>query len=393
VRLTSARPALIGALVAGVVAVGVLAGLGVDRRSALGGAAALPDTARRSLEVVLRRHGLGAALDSLEQRAAQDSFVLRGAHQMAHALGRKAVAGAGGDASIIRECRPDFGSGCYHGVVEAALNRAGRIDMAQLERLCVGIENSGGPGTSHECLHGVGHGVLGAIRYDLDSALHYCDALSTARRAESCHSGAFMEAISGGLGAPMLDDTHSHDTGRAHAATRPVSINPADPFSPCVAFHDPYATSCWLFQGFVILRANDFDAGQALRICDSAPDGRAARCYESVGHQLTGLFQHGDAWILGECAKGSPALASRCAGGATLALNAMDWSGKRAARLCASAPEAWKGDCYRTAAGALVDFATPSQRAELCADVEAAYIQTCRKGGEVDEARGAKVAQ
>jgi hypothetical protein len=387
VRLTSGRPLLLGSLASVVLAAGVLLGVSIGHRPTRVAAADMPDTALRSMEVILRRTGLATALDSLEQRTARDSAVLRGGHQMAHALGREAVAIHGGDASIIRECRPTFGSGCYHGVVEATLNRAGRIDIAQLERLCVDIEGPSSPGTSYECLHGVGHGVLGAVRYDLESALRYCDALSTARRAESCHSGAFMEAIGGAMGAPMLHQSHLHAAGQEHAAAPTLVIDPANPYSPCAAFHDPYATSCWLFQGFVILRANDFDAGRALHVCDGAPDGRAPRCYESVGHQVTGLFQHDDAWILGQCARGSPALAARCAGGATLALDAMDWSGQRAARFCAAVPTGWKEVCYRSAAGALVDRATPAQRVQFCAAIEAAYSRSCREAGEVDRAK------
>jgi hypothetical protein len=133
----------------------------------------------------------------------------------------------------------------------------------------------------------------------------------------------------------------------------------------------------------VILRAAGFDAGRALAVCDGAPDGRAARCYEGVGHQLTGLFQRGDAWILRQCAAGRPELAPRCAAGATLALDAMDWSGGRSARFCAAAPAAWKDACYRTAALALVDLAAPRRRAAFCAAIEPAYAATCRTAGQV----------
>ena len=93
----------------------------------------------------------------------------------------------------------------------------------------------------------------------------------------------------------------------------------ADPFSPCRAYGEPYATSCWLFQGLVILRANGFDAGRALRVCGGAPGARAARC-----------------WILDHCVMGQAVLAPHCAAGAALALESMDWSGFRAARLCAA---------------------------------------------------------
>jgi hypothetical protein len=133
----------------------------------------------------------------------------------------------------------------------------------------------------------------------------------------------------------------------------------------------------------VILRANDFDAGRALRVCDGAPDRRAARCYESVGHHLTGLFQRGDRWILDQCARGQPELTPHCAAGATLALNAMDWSGSRAAGLCATAPEEWKETCYRSASGALVDLAPPERRARLCAAIEPAYVGSCRQAAEL----------
>jgi hypothetical protein len=387
VRLIPTRLVLLGSLASAVVVAGVLLGSDAGRQPSHARASGMPDTSLRSMEVVLRRDGLGAALDSLDKRAARDSAVLRDGHQMAHALGRDAVAQHGGNASIIKECRPSFASGCYHGVVEAAVRHEGRIDMAQLERLCVSMDEFRGPGPGFECLHGLGHGVLGAVDGDLATALQHCDALSTVRRAASCHSGAFMEAITRAMAPPTAHEMHAHAGDRAHGAAQPLVVNPADPYSPCDAYNDPYATSCWLFQGYVILRANAFDAGRALRICDGAPNGRVARCYESIGHQLTGLFQHDEVWILDQCGKGSPALASRCAGGATLALDAMDWSGQRAARLCQAAPAAWKDVCYRSAAGALVDLATAAQRVGLCAAIEAPYARSCREAGEVERAK------
>ena len=340
------------------------------------------DTVLSSMEAVLRREGLGAALDSLALRADRDSALLRDGHQMAHALGRQAVAGHGGDAAIIRECRPVFASGCYHGVVEASLQAAGRIDMPELERLCLAVEGSAGPGPAFECVHGLGHGVLGARGYDLQATLRDCDALSAPRHAASCHSGAFMEAISSALGTPAMGGAHAHAAGGEHHS-RTLAIDAADPYSPCRVYGDPYATSCWLFQGFLILRANGFDAARALGVCDGAPKGRAVRCYESVGHQLTGLFQRGDRWILEQCGRGQAALALHCAAGAALALDAMDWSGSRAASLCAAAPAKWKEACYRSASGALVELAPPARRARFCATVEPAYVGSCREAGEL----------
>lgn len=382
-RLTLSRGLLLGLLAPTVLVGGFLLAPTWGHHHSAAAAGAGADTVLKSMEAILQHQGLAAALDSLTLRAARDSALLRDGHQMAHALGRQAVAAHGGDASIIRECRPVFASGCYHGVVEASLHAAGRIDMPELERLCVGVEGPGGPGPGFECIHGLGHGILGAVGYDIHAALQDCDALSTPRRAASCHSGTFMEAINSALGAPAMHGAHVHAEGHQQHAAQDLTIDAADPYSPCRAWGDPYATSCWLFQGFLILRVNGFDAGRALRVCDGAPDGRAARCYESVGHQLTGLFQRGDAWILDQCARGQAAMAPHCAAGATLALDAMDWSGSRAARLCAAAPAEWKEACYRSASDALVDLATPAQRARFCTAVEPAYAASCRQAGEL----------
>ena len=228
-RLIRPRPVLLGSLASVVVIGAVLVGLRTGRRPP---PAAVPDTTLPSMEAVLRRDGLGAALDSLDRRATRDSAVLRDGHQMAHALGRDAVALHGGDASIIRECRPSFASGCYHGVEAPAVRHDGRIDSAQLERHGTSMEGPGGPGPGFECIHGLGHGVLGAVDRDLAATLRYCDALSTPRRAASCHSGAFMEAITGAMGPPMVHEMHADAADHPHAAARPIAIDPADPYSP-----------------------------------------------------------------------------------------------------------------------------------------------------------------
>jgi hypothetical protein len=352
-----------------------------DRRTAA--AAGGVDSVLTAIEPILHSQGLGAALDSLAARAERDTALQRDGHQMAHRLARQAVAGRSGDAAVIAGCRPVFASGCYHGVVEAAVRQAGRIDTPSLERLCATVETGGaGPGGTFECLHGLGHGLLGALRHDLPATLRACDALSTPRRAASCHAGAFMEGVIAAVQPAAVHEGHVHPAEHPAAPPR-MALDPADPYSPCRAWGDPYADACWLFQGFVILRANGFDAARALRVCDDAPDGRAPRCYEAVGHQLTGLFQKGDAWILEQCARGRPPLVARCAAGAALALDAMDWTGARAARLCAAAPTSWKDGCYRSAAGALVDLATPAERARLCDAVEPAWIPACREAAEL----------
>ena len=300
----------------------------------------------------LEERGLAPALDSLEYRAARDSAVLRGAHQLAHALGRQALLRDAGDPTILAHCRPIFGSGCYHGVVEAFINQRGRVDMTELRQMCATAGAKLQAGAVYECAHGLGHGVLGAVELDIGAALGHCDALDRPNLVSACHEGAFMEAISSAVAERESHPSHAH--GSSHVPhTGRITIDRGDVYSPCDRFTEAYGDACWLFQGFLILRDVDFDAGRALRICEAAPRGRADRCAQSVGHQLAGLFQRSDAWLADQCAKGDAEPAVSCASGAALALVLMDWSGTRVNRYCGAVPSAWRTACFAAAGEAL----------------------------------------
>lgn len=340
----------------------------------------------------LQQRGLAAALDALERAAAEDSAVLRDAHQVAHALGREAVVANGGDAVVLGACRPVFASGCYHGVVEAYLGARGQIDMAALERMCVAAGSDEQPGPVSECIHGLGHGVLGAVHLDVDSALRYCDALSRPGAGAWCHAGVFMEAVNTAVGAPGTGARrHRHEEQGGQGPVGMVSVDrivldTMNPYSPCDRFGDPYAASCWLFQGFLLLRAHHFDVADALRACNAAPGGRARACYEGVGLQFAGLFQRDDAWVVAQCATGRPELASRCAVGVARAFDGLDWSGVRGVRFCRASPREWKDECYRATVGTLAGLASPRQQTALCSLVEPDYAEACHSavafGGE-----------
>jgi hypothetical protein len=292
--------------------------------------------------LTLHDRGLAAALDSLERQAAGDSLVLRAGHQLSHALGRQAFASSGGSDTVIARCSPAFGSGCYHGVVEASLAGRRTVDMVALERMCSRSDDSSHSGSFFECVHGVGHGVFGAAGGDVGQALSDCDALSSDALQGSCHEGVFMEAFNAAVAGGQRPAGHDH-VG-AHASTH-FTVDPDDPYSPCRGYQGAYGEACWLFQGFLILRRVHFDAGEALRTCDRAPEDWVARCYQSVGHQLTGLFQRDDQWVIERCEAGRPGLQAKCGAGAVLARIADDWTGKRARTFCGEVPPTWREDC------------------------------------------------
>jgi hypothetical protein len=333
-----------------------------------------------SLRSALARDGLGAALESLQAAAGRDSTILRDAHQLAHDLGRLAIAEAG-NASVIRQCSPVFSSGCYHGVVESYVQSRHRVDMVGLERTCTAAGDADNPGPIAECIHGLGHGVLGALSLDLDRTLHHCDALSTPDRRGGCYSGAFMEAVMTALRehAPAPSG-HAHEhTAQEHGsqASGRLAIDSSAPFSPCAEFDDPYAKACWVYQGFLILRQVGFDAGAALEHCRQAPAARVAQCAQSIGFQITGLSQRGNDWIVEQCGGGPGEQSIECGAGASAALTSIDWSGARAARFCRAAPASWRSRCYASAVRVLSSLASPADVRQFCKTLVSDGIAAC----------------
>jgi len=295
----------------------------------------------------LHDRGLAPALDSLDRQATRDSLVLRAGHQLAHALGRQAFASNGGSDTVIAQCSPAFGSGCYHGVVEASLAGRHRVDMAGLERMCSRSDDSSHVGSLFECVHGVGHGVLGALAGDAGQALQACDALSLTSLQTSCYEGVFMEAFNEAVASGGQAAAHGHAVVHGGHGSH-FAMNADDPYSPCRDYENVYGEACWLFQGFLILRRVHFDARRALETCDHAPREWVERCYESIGHQLTGLFQPDDRWVIARCQTGRPALQGKCGAGAVLARIAGDWTGERARSFCERVPISWQEDCRST---------------------------------------------
>jgi hypothetical protein len=326
------------------------------------------------VDELLVGRGLGGALETLDSLAKRDSLVLRDGHQLAHALGRRAVEMRGGNASVIRQCTPAFASGCYHGVVEAFVRLRGGVHMAELEELCGSRGPTDQPGVVYECVHGLGHGMFSAE--GLQGALRHCGSVSRSSLAASCRSGVFMEAVT----AAIRDVPGAHDHANHHdGKPAPGRSGGGDVYAPCDRFEGEYARSCWLFQGFVILHATRFDPRLAFETCDAAPGNRAGDCSESLGHQLAGLFQRGDRWVVEQCRLGRSELAPRCAGGAALALAGMDWSGRRAARFCDDGPEDWRHACYGAAASLLTELARPADLSWLCARGTQYGYSLCRR--------------
>ena len=120
-------------------------------------------------------------------------------HERAHVAGRIAYELFGAVAFYLagHECQ----AGAYHRATEALFFSRGTSDLlADVSAICSQDLNRF---FLHQCIHGVGHGLMAWTSYEMLDALELCDGLDTDQDRLSCYSGVFMENVVGGLSGSM----------------------------------------------------------------------------------------------------------------------------------------------------------------------------------------------
>ena len=212
-------------------------------------------------------------------------------HQRAHTAGRFSYEVYG--EKSFQQCGAECHSGCYHGATEAYFKDHGTDDLAgNLKILCSSELN---PFFSHQCLHGIGHGLMAWTDYDITEALKSCDLLP--RGADSCHTGVFMENIVGGL-ALSEKGTAKGEGGLDAHFTKYLS---KDPQYPCNAVADQYKNSCYFLQTsrMVQLFAGDFKKVAAE--CSNVPVLYQQTCFQSMGRDVGGYNRNNAAGAIMQC--------------------------------------------------------------------------------------------
>ena len=316
-----------------------------------------PEQLRSSIDVradfvllAARDNGPAAALTLLrEQVRVEPDLILRG-HHLAHEIGQISIEKADFDLALLRECKFDFASGCFHGMLERYFFARPEIDESWIPSFC---EELTGDSTlsaeSLECSHGLGHGLAVRSNHAILPAVRTCDLLDSKIERRECHDGVFMEVSARSLGEGHLGSAASgHGTAADHADAA-ISSNPTgsdDPSFPCNTVGDAYKESCWAYQ-YVSIRANS-----------------------------------GNSWdrtVEGCRASGSPSLAEKCIFGVGKQLaseNYFDWD--EVFQMCRALPLEEGQACISGAVEHLVDFAWASDRAfEFCRVSPAPLAESC----------------
>jgi mono/diheme cytochrome c family protein len=290
--------------------------------------------------------GPAVALKQFTAAIAKPGAVEGNCHRIAHAIGA---------ASLTRfkgKVGPAFAagtavcwSGYYHGVVERALVGVKDSDLPDaVRRMCDDPDLRSGPTfTLYQCVHGLGHGLMIYTGYDLPRSLKTCDMLGSAWDRTSCTGGVFMENLSSSYGvkSKWLKDSdliypcdivaERHKvycylmvTSRILPA---VNYDFAKTSKICRKSEKAWIATCFqslgrdasgqsrqnpdqiltwcktggnMMSDCVYGAARDMSSNyaggkEASVLCDKAPKGMRARCFEGIGTILGGLYQTAEA--------------------------------------------------------------------------------------------------
>jgi hypothetical protein len=92
-------------------------------------------------------------------------------------------------------CSPGCIEGCYHGVMEAYLKKAGNSKdiLSRIPELCDSVSNNNV--LERQCLHGAGHGILRHQPEALLNAVGLCSYFKTQFAKDTCIGGVLMEYV------------------------------------------------------------------------------------------------------------------------------------------------------------------------------------------------------
>ena len=285
-------------------------------------------------------------------------------HQPAHKAGRFAydLYANAAFSTAGSECH----SGGLHGAIEVYFRKNGINHLTEdLNKICTSESNNF---FSHQCIHGIGHGLMAWSNYALPDVLRYCDRLP--KMADSCWSGAFMENVVGGL----ANHGNHHGEGKA---TKYLSD---DPHYPCTIVEDKYKAGCYFYQTSRMIQIFNGDFVKVAQACSEANAIYHLHCFQSMGRDVGGRFRSDSDGAIKTCAR-VPFGTSRihCLNGAVQD-SFWDASGQdNALAFCRSLTDTNEQDsCYRTVfARATQILIAKGDLSAFCRKISGIYRKHC----------------
>lgn len=286
-------------------------------------------------------------------------------HNRAHEMGRRAYELLAAEA--FKQCGIECHSGCRHGATEAFFADKGTADLTGSVRVLCGEEQD--RFGMHQCVHGVGHGLMAWYDYGLYDALGACDLIGHSSNQESCYSGVFMENIVGGI---VRDEAEVDPSGYHY-----TDFLSDDPHYPCNAVEDKYKYQCYWLQTDRILQLNGPDSIGVT--CAEAPELFQSACFRSMGRTISAHFSRNPAKNFSMCTT-VPDVVDRdvCLSGA---LSDLFWDYTQAdgaLELCAfSSGSSFEQECYNQLIVRGSEVVPKSFMRDFCVKLPDRYYAQC----------------
>ena len=283
-------------------------------------------------------------------------------HQRAHDLGRAAYEEFGAAAFALsgHECQ----AGSFHGATEALFASRGTANLEEDVATICNIDDN--PFFRHQCIHGVGHGLMAWTTYELHDALPLCDRMPTENDKGSCYSGVFMENVVGGL------------TGLMGHITQYLKDD--DPHYPCSIVDERYQVPCYFYQTSHMLRVFDRDFSKVAQACTETPTEAHWNCFQSYGRDVGNVTRKDPAAAIRYCgyaSKGHNRIA--CIEGAVQDRFWEETGADEALTMCGLLDdEAEQQACYwRIIVRARDVFSTKEEFDDFCAKIDTRWREWC----------------
>jgi hypothetical protein len=219
------------------------------------------------------KYGPQVALDTLDYYKLQYPDAAVGdIHEWGHIVGRQTAATFGTDGQAFLKCPTTFNYGCQHGFFEEVLGTVNSPKEA-IDQICGQLEkdSSYSPKFKFYCYHGVGHGVMQSLEYDLYGSLAICDGLDSPMAKDGCWQGVFMENIN----------------GDAKGEAKPGIFLSTDPLAPCDKVAQQYQHECYINHSAHLMRVFGNNVAAASSACLAAAADQINGCLESIGLMVT----------------------------------------------------------------------------------------------------------
>ena len=242
-------------------------------------------------DLFLKQFGVVDILEAMKRNETIPEIYGR-CHEVGHYMGRYLYRKTKNIRESFAQCDVmTCGVGCQHGIGEEFFrDKHLSIDNSDDE---LGKEISTACGTEkdyerpilyHECLHGLGHGLMEVSVMDVPRSLKLCDYLPGVWNQEGCYAGVFME----NAGSLTVPDHPSKYLKRD------------DPLYPCNILDKKYLKLCYEYQTSYFGSLTNWQWSDTAALCKKVPAKYQDSCFSQIAaHEA--MSSRGPAKVSASC--------------------------------------------------------------------------------------------